>query len=293
MNNTFAFVVVSEVIMLILHLAWIIYKPQDKTRWRYVLLLVLLILHNFCRIFFPDQSFFNFMSIQIAITNLVGFVLALYFGYFLYKEFDVKQVALFVTFKALLLLPFVALFLYHEFDDNLKLNVVPFLLSVGIIHKATRVLLRKMKQSRLEHNDRRLAFMISAYVAYLGWATIPVLLSLEDFHIESIIFANAAFISMAIAYLRSSICEARKECARLEQMVSRSTREYRLGTNCLKYNLTTAEIGIIDMIVAGQQPEKIAEFLLIPTEAVNTHISNIYQKVGASNETELIYKLLY
>ena len=62
-------------------------------------------------------------------------------------------------------------------------------------------------------------------------------------------------------------------------------------TNCLNYNLTSREIEILKLVGEGLPYKLIAYQLSISEHTVNTHIKNMFAKVGVTNKMELVSKL--
>lgn len=66
---------------------------------------------------------------------------------------------------------------------------------------------------------------------------------------------------------------------------------YGFEVNFKKFNLTTREIEIINLIIKGLTYNKISENLNISDKTVAKHVQNIFAKVGATNKVDLINKL--
>jgi signal transduction histidine kinase/DNA-binding NarL/FixJ family response regulator len=63
------------------------------------------------------------------------------------------------------------------------------------------------------------------------------------------------------------------------------------ASNCKRYGLTAREIEIVNLLITGQPYKIIGDTLNISVNTVAKHISNIFQKVNASNKLELMNKL--
>ncbi len=57
-----------------------------------------------------------------------------------------------------------------------------------------------------------------------------------------------------------------------------------------KTNLTTREKQILDLLVTGLDPKKIAGTIGISVETMRTHVKNIYKKLNVSNKIQLMRK---
>ena len=62
-------------------------------------------------------------------------------------------------------------------------------------------------------------------------------------------------------------------------------------TNSLLYNLSTREIQVVELIRKGHKNRQIAEELFIAEKTVESHIQNIFQKVGERSKIAVIHKL--
>lgn len=60
-----------------------------------------------------------------------------------------------------------------------------------------------------------------------------------------------------------------------------------------KYNLTERENEIVELIVKGFSNAEISEELSISLPTVKTHVSNVFQKAGARNRTELMSIIIH
>jgi len=61
--------------------------------------------------------------------------------------------------------------------------------------------------------------------------------------------------------------------------------------NCNKFNLTSREKEIVQLIAKGQTYKEIANTLHISDKTVGKHIENMFEKVGAGNRSELVNRL--
>lgn len=60
-----------------------------------------------------------------------------------------------------------------------------------------------------------------------------------------------------------------------------------------EYSVTKAEKRIVESMRLGYiQSKDIADYLCIDTRTVDTHLQNIYRKLGVKSKGELLFKLL-
>lgn len=290
-------IVVFEMVMLFFQVIWFLQRTSDRNRLLYLILLIFLILYNVCSGLFPDERLLLPVRLQIVIAYMVGFTMSMYFIYYFYKAFDLRNLRFFATYGLLifLLLPFVLLFIIPYFiTGDLELSrkltvVIPFLYGLSFIYATARALVIKFKESKLRKESTDHYWyeqIISAYVALLCWGALPVIVFFGDFQVLEHSVTNAGFLMMTIIYIRSSIRQSRMEYE-LFQLSSQSRQEL-FEANCRKYNLTPRELEIVTLIIKGQSYKVIGHTLNISEKTVARHVSNMFQKVSATNKVDLI-----
>ncbi len=73
--------------------------------------------------------------------------------------------------------------------------------------------------------------------------------------------------------------------------VIRAGNQNNFEINCKRYNLTTREIEIINLIAKGVTYKSIGELLYISDKTVAKHVRNIFEKVDVKKQVELLSKL--
>lgn len=98
---------------------------------------------------------------------------------------------------------------------------------------------------------------------------------------------------MAVPISRTSAWRTGKEAAAMVAIFDTTRSLESLGGRARSlYSLSRAESRLVDLLVASQRPESIAETLSISVNTVRTHLKSIYRKVGVSSQAELIRVLL-
>jgi signal transduction histidine kinase/DNA-binding NarL/FixJ family response regulator len=77
----------------------------------------------------------------------------------------------------------------------------------------------------------------------------------------------------------------------VELEVGRTEHPNKFEINCQKYNLTSREIEIINLIAKGATYKSIGELLYISDKTVAKHVRNIFEKVDVKKQVELLSKL--
>jgi len=87
---TFIFIVL-ETEMLVFQFFYYLFRPEDKNRLLYLILLVLLLFYNITGGLFPDPQINLAISTQEMIAYGSGFLMASYFPFYFYKACDLKS----------------------------------------------------------------------------------------------------------------------------------------------------------------------------------------------------------
>jgi signal transduction histidine kinase/DNA-binding NarL/FixJ family response regulator len=91
-----------------------------------------------------------------------------------------------------------------------------------------------------------------------------------------------------IALINSAYKNLQKES---DTDVIKSDSQNKFEINCQRYNLTTREIEIINLIAKGATYKSIGELLYISDKTVAKHVRNIFEKVDVKKQVELLSKL--
>jgi DNA-binding CsgD family transcriptional regulator/CDP-diglyceride synthetase len=289
-------ITVFEVVMLFFQIIYFLERKNDKKRFLYLVLLVLLILYNVTSGLFPDENIPIPVMLQTILAYLFAFGTSIYFVYYYYEAFSLKRLKFFVTFGSLIFLfaPFLFLFvLPYSITGDLAMSrklavVIPFMYGVAFIGATTRAFIFKFREN--EYSDRlKFEMVIAAYVALLCWVALPVIVFFGDFQVLEHSVTNSGFMIMTLVYIRSSIHQSRREYDILLERVH--SLEQLVELNCGKYNLTARESEIVRLIIKGYSYKIIASDLGISEKTVAKHVSNIFCKVSVTNKVELINTL--
>ncbi|MES2378415.1 MAG: helix-turn-helix transcriptional regulator [Bacteroidota bacterium] len=61
--------------------------------------------------------------------------------------------------------------------------------------------------------------------------------------------------------------------------------------NCTRYGVSAREIQVLRLVLQGKTYAQVSDLLYISKKTVDSHVQNIYAKVGVRNKLELIQKL--
>jgi len=218
-------ILVTELIMFVLTLFWYLQRTSDSNRLRYLVLLSLLIIYNLSAGLFPDQKYEPYLS--ITIQNIIaygcGFTTSLYFGYYFYKVYDLKEMKWIVFNLAifLLILPYCLLFvipyLYHGV-------ILPICYAITFIYYVSRNFLKKFIIGK-PFDEINWINLLSVYLALVFWCSLPILVYFGDFQITEALVTNFGFLFMTVVYIRSSIINSQKEYSLFQAKVQELEEE--------------------------------------------------------------------
>jgi DNA-binding CsgD family transcriptional regulator len=290
---TFNFVVI-EIVMFLYQLQYYLYRPQDKQRSWFLVLLLLLIFYNITGGLFPDPH----IPIPIVLQNILayagGFAVASYVPYYFYKGFELDDIRFHALYGVplFLLLPFFIFFVViYAIDQNLDRAIdygviIPFFYSFVILVAIAKAIWKKYRKRTQQNN---IVEIIALYAAILPWVSMTIIAYFHLSQLLEVLLTNGGFIFISILFFTRYISKARRE---YEQLIGANNQSnICFQENCKVYQLTSREIEIVELIKAGHKYKEIAEILFISERTVTTHVQNIYQKTNVSSKVALIQKL--
>ncbi|TKB99154.1 helix-turn-helix transcriptional regulator [Pedobacter cryophilus] len=290
---TFNFVVI-EIVMFLYQLQYYLYRPQDKQRSWFLVLLLLLIFYNITGGLFPDPN----IPIPIVLQNILayagGFAVASYVPYYFYKGFELDDIRFHALYGVplFLLLPFFIFFVViYAIDQNLDKAIdygviIPFFYSFVILVAIAKAIWKKYRKRTQQNN---IVEIIALYAAILPWVSMTIIAYFHLSQLLEVLLTNGGFIFISILFFTRYISKARRE---YEQLIGANNQSnIYFHENCKVYQLTSREIEIVELIKAGNKYREIAEILFISERTVTTHVQNIYQKINVSSKVALIQKL--
>ena len=283
---TFA-ITAFELVMLFFQVIYFLERTNDRGRLMYLVLLLLLILHNVCSGFFPDPNIPLPIVLQIIIAYLVGFTMSMYVVYYFYKVFGLSHLRFFATYGLIwfLFLPFVLLFVApYLITGDLILSrklavVIPFFYGLGFVYNTTRALRKKFSNSGNMSAGRELyEHVIAAYISLLCWATLPVIVFFGDFQVLEHSVTNAGFLMMTVIYIRSSIRQSRMEYNKLLMSEANLKVKVRERTHKLEQLIETRSNTFVNL----------AHETKTPLTLINNYLYEFAQKYPHSPELQII-----
>jgi len=292
---TFIFILL-EAGMFIFQLFYYLFRPQDKTRLWYLILMSLMLFYNITGGLFPDPKIHLDLALQEMIAYGSGFLMASYFPFYFYKAFDLKALRWHALYGVPLFLmaPYLIFFvIVYAVNGNLEADIkygmiAPLIYSGVLLWVMFRAIYKK---HQLERNDNQYLEEIAMYVAVSPWASLAVFGIVESSQLVEVLCTNTGIVVLSILFIWRSVNRARLEYQQFMEMMINGIRPELFDANCLKYHLTNREVEIVKLLRSGLKPREIGDRLFIAERTVTTHVQNIMTKTQTRSRLELIRKL--
>ena len=266
---------------------------------RFTMLTLFFILYNFFSGIFPDENIPINNTIQLVIAYLVGIIMAIYYAYYIYKEFDiepfpylsVKHLILFIGGAFIFFFVVQLVWTGNLVNSRKSFAVIPILLGALFLYRISRGLWELYKKSKRKDQIYYRNRIIGGYVALLSICILPLIVYMGDYQILEQSVVNAGYFWLTIVLTRQKIHQSLKRIEFLKKIgylqIEGANNENALQTsNVLSFS--QREIEIANYILDGKSYLEIAENLFIAKGTVSKHASNIYKKAQVANRTEFL-----
>ncbi len=269
-------------------------RQHDQSIFRFLVLIVCFIFYNLSAGLFPDPDLQLNLIIQTSISVGSGIILAIYFYYYLVKEFNIKQDRIFNlnTLAASLISTFFIFFILGSFIINDVLLayqiyiVFPIAISIYFCIRTVRFLYQKSQALDKEKSHQKL-MVTAGYIGAIFMATMPVTVLFENHQEISSILVNMSFFLLCYAYIKRHIYQSKLEYEMItnikQEVVSKESKQ-----NDFPHYLTPKELEISYLILLNLKYAEIADVLYITEKTVSKHASNIFKKAQCKNKIEYI-----
>ncbi|HEY4195368.1 MAG TPA: helix-turn-helix transcriptional regulator [Mucilaginibacter sp.] len=294
---TFIFILL-ETGMFIFQMFYYLFRPQDKPRLWYLILLGLMLFYNITGGLFPDPHINLPISIQMMLAYGSGFLMASYFPFYFYKAFDLRSLRWHALYGVPLFLfsPYVIFFIgdyaiYGNLKADLKYGMItPFIYAMVLLWVMFQAIRKKHK---VERNGLKYLEEMAMYAAVTPWASLAFFGLVESNQLVEVLCTNTGIICITFLFIWRSIKSARLEYERLMELAREGNSSSVFEDMCHYYHLTNREIEIVLLVRQGCTYKQISEKLFIAAKTVENHIRNIYEKTEAKNKVSLIKKLFH
>ncbi len=282
-------ITIFESAMLFFMIIYFLSRPSDKSRLRYLILLLFLIQYNVMSGLFPDENFSLPTNIQIILAYYSGISVSMYFVYYIYKTFNLEKLKYYAVQGSIwfLLLPFIGLFIvpymiWGDVDFSRRLVVImPIVFSVLYVYTLSRSLWKKYKENT-DKIDRE--EIIGIYVSVLLWATLPIIVLFDGSQVVENSTTNTGFLIMSILFVRSAIIKSRKDY----NLILESREEFKRNNQTLQARVKERTR---QLEMANEQ--RINTFINLvhetktPLTLINNYLDEVIEKYDSCEELDI------
>ena len=282
--------------MFFFQIFYYLFRPQDKMRLWYLLLLFLFQFYNITGGLFPDPKINIPVPTQEMIAYGSGFLMASFFPFYFYKAFDLKSLRWHALYGVplFLMLPYLVFFVI-VYAINGKLNVdikfgmiIPFIYAVTLLWVMFKAIRKKYAINR---NKNQYLEEIAMYCAVTPWLALAFFGLVESSQLIEVLCTNTGIVILSILFIVRSIRTARLEYSQLLELNIGGSGTDTFEEMCRIYKLTNRETEIVLLVRKGFTYKEISNQLFIAGKTVENHIQNIYEKTDVKNKVSLIQKL--
>ncbi len=292
---TFIFIVL-ETGMFIFQFFYYLFRPQDKIRMWYLILLFLMLFYNITGGLFPDPKINIPIPTQEMVAYGSGFLMASYFPFYFYKVFDLRSLRWHAFFGVPLFLfsPYVVFFvIVYAVNGNLNVDIkygmiAPLIYAIILLWVMFQAIRKKHSEER---NHKKYIEEVTMYCAITPWAALAFFGIVESSQLIEVLCTNTGIICITFLFIWKSIKSSRQEYARLLKLDSHENGSAIFEEMCRYYRLTNREIEIVLLVQQGLSYREISEKLFIAGKTVDNHVQHIYEKTRVNNKVALIQKL--
>ncbi len=239
---TFA-ILVFQILVLFAQMLFYFSRPTDRSRLRFLILIITYILYNLFSGIYPDEQYAVSLFLQNIIAYLGGIIVAVYFIYYIYKEFDIYPFKHFnvKTLFFVLMTAFILLFIIpYYFSGNLPLSrkifiSVPLMVSFAFLYQIGNELIKLYKRTYGSLKSKHYRYrIISGYMGLFTLSLMPVIVAFGDYQSIEQPVVNFGFIIMMTVYVIDFIHQAQEEANILLEIRTKQDRNIINGNKSLE-----------------------------------------------------------
>lgn len=213
-------ILVFQILVLFAQILFFFSRPNDKSRLRFLILIITYIFYNLFSGIYPDKQYAPSLFIQNIIAYLVGIFVSVYFVFYIYKEFDIYPFKHFdvKTLFFVLMSGFVVLFVIPYFlSGNLSLSrkifiSVPLMVSFAFLYQIGNELIKLYKKTSNSLKSKYYKYrIISGYLGLFTLSLLPVIVAIGDYQSIEQPVVNFGFIIMMSVYIIDFVHQAQQE----------------------------------------------------------------------------------
>ena len=291
--------VTAETGVLFYQLSHYLAKRRDKTRVRFLLLILVFLFYNIVNGLLPDQASVTSLSPLAFVWSVSSFLLFVYYFYYLYKELNVTRRQTMKTSLFLLIITgtfFSCFLLLYLVTNDLLFSIristlTPIFPALYFSIRLASYILRSNVATIEQKSPYRLIFRTTFFGCFII-ASVPFSFMLGSFRMFDSILVNATFFMSFFAYMRYQLFQSRVEeelLGRMEGLYGHSMAEnLNFSISFLNSSLTPRERDLALLILEGLSYMEIAKVSHITRKTVSKHASNIFKKMRCKDREEFI-----
>lgn len=290
--------IIFETLLLSFQLINYLSRVQDKSRFRFLILIIAFLQYNILSNIMPSRDLDIPYMLQNIIDYCSAFFLASYYLYYLIKELELTQLGIY-SVKVLIIslcgsfvvLFFSTYFITGDFELSRKVFIIiPILISFYFCYQTVDFLIKKWKALKNKKTPYA-SVIVAGNIGIIFIATMPIT---DYFGVKNLnlLFVNVSLIVTFYAYMKNYFYQSKLEYDFLvkigfDEQINKSEKED-IKTKFKQYNLTSKELDVALLILQGKSYKEIADHMFLVPKTISKHASNIFKKTNCSKKTEFI-----
>jgi len=290
---TISFVII-QMLILFFQIINCFARPKDKSRLRFLLLILAFVIFNLFSKIFPIINHETNSLPSLIFCELATLILYFYFLIYVYKDFNFKP----PTIKFIILTSLTHLIILTFLTLNYLTNIFVLKKIFTINRLILFVLLGFNAFSRLfssifskneilkyqaNQKSRVLAFVISILILLI----FPITQFFVKNHIIEQTLINFGFFSISLIYFENYINQSKSEFEIISNLEI-DTSFLKIDSLFIKNGLTKKEVEISKFILKDYKYSEIGNKLYITSKTVSKHASNIFKKFDVKKKEDFI-----
>jgi DNA-binding NarL/FixJ family response regulator len=287
-----------EIVMFFYQLIFFISRPADKSRLRYLILLMLLIIYNVVGGLLPDNNIDIPVQLQNCFSYSTGFLMAAYFPYYFYKS----ELLNYLIKKLKETYNIYASRNGNEALKKLKEGAAPDMIISDIMMDVMDGFeFAKILSQSAEYNHIPLLFITAKStqkdkleglsIGAIDVIHKPFSMAELEFKIEAVLSSHNRQRQVLLSFMASQSLSMLAKAGKQIYMEEPAGSLQKFELNCKIYNLTSQEVEVVKLMAEGLTYKNIGEKLHISEHTVKTHAQHMFKKVEVQNKLALIQKL--
>lgn len=284
-------IIAFEIVVLVYQLIFFLYRPSDKSRLWYLILLILLIIYNIAGGLFPDPRLSISIFTQNILSYATGILMCIYVPFYVYKFLGIKSLRFYAYYGSLffLFLPFILAFVIpYSITKDIELSrkmlvIAPSIYGVSLFFSLIQSIIKKNADMDTPHFREKLIGMFISLIFWIGGLSMATIFKSEQIVEHSI--TNMGFLIMSVIFVRSTIIDSRQEYRKLMD----SEQQLQLANELLQMKVTerTKELEL-----ANEQ--RILSFISLahevrtPITLIRNYLDDYIRQNGNSKELQII-----